>query len=253
MANNLLLREKMDFYDDFLLPITSATNGLIASRSTYVLGTGTLTVAALGINGGAARITGDTNEAGDISLYGPLAFEPDECGLLTMQTRIRINGNGSSLTATATFIGFSDALTDSLTLNYENAAVVSTSTDGFGVLLEPEQNAGWYTIGVGNDVDDTVAIDTNIDSYVRAEWVTIRIEAHNRNLAGSAGTVVRYRAFIDGKLLTTASTDARGWTTSAARSSIVYAPVISTAGRATAYTTDVTELAAHGGSGTTLD
>lgn len=252
-AENDMIQAVAEFYDDFLMPFSSATNGLLASRCNYVLGTGTLTVTRTTINGGAATITGDTNEAGDVSLYGPLAYEPDECGLLMMQTRIRINGNGSAMTATSTFIGFVNANTNSLNLNYEDGAVVSTPTDGFGVVFEPEQNAGWYTIGVGNDVDDTVAIDTNIDSYVRATWVTIRIEAHNKNSAGETGTVVRYRVWIDGVRLETAATDANGWITSVARSAQTYAPVVACAGRATAYTTNVAELTARGGVGAIFD
>ena len=252
-AENNMIQGVVEFYDDFLMPFSSATNGLLASRCNYVLGTGTLTVTRTTINGGAATITGDTNEAGDVSLYGPLAYEPDECGLLTLSVRIRINGNGSAMTATSTFIGFVNANTNSLNLNYEDGAVVSTPTDGFGIVHEPEQNAGWYTIGVGNDVDDTVRIDTNIDDYVRAEWVTIRIEAHNRNSAGEVGTVVRYRVYVDGVRLESAGTDANGWTTSAARSAQTYAPVVACAGRATAYTTNVAELMARGGVGAIFD
>ncbi len=251
MANNKMMQGVTEGYDDFTGAFSSATNGQIASKCHYVLGTGTISVDRLAINGSAARITGDTNEAADISLYGPRAFQPDQAGKITFQTRLRVNGNGSSMTPTSTFIGFVNADTNSLNLNYEDAAVVSTPTDGFGIVFEPEQNAGWYTIGTGNSVDDTVRIDNNIEDLAIATFVTVEIEADNNN--DSTTGVVRYRVKIDGKILKTAVTDALGWTISKARSAQIYAPVVATAGRATAYTTDVCEMYWSGGKGASLD
>lgn len=251
MANNKMLRGHTEFYDGFELPCTLATNGLIASRHKYVLGTGTNDVSRLAINGGAVRMTGDTNEAADMALYGPLMFEPDECGLLILQYRIRVN---TSIAMAAVFIGFTDIDSDTTVLSYEDAAVVSTPTDGFGILYEGEQSAtAWYTIGVGNDVDDTVRLTTNIDPLVIATWVTVKIEAVNTASDGTVGTVMRYRVWIDEKLIETAATDRNGWTTSTARSSIVYCPVVARAGRGTAYTVDVCEGAVNAGVGASLD
>lgn len=248
MANNRMLTGVTDFYDDFSGPFSSATSGLLASKCNYALGTGTNTVTRLAINGSAARMLGDTNEAADMVLSGPRAFEVDECGLLTLQARIRIN---TQIESSAVFIGFWDIITTGQ-LSYEDAAVVSTPADGFGVVYEGEQATPFlYTIGVGNDVDDTVRLANNIDALAEATWFTVKIEADNNNDATTG--VVRYRVWIDGKLMKTAVTDANGWTTSVCRSSIVLAPVIARAGRAIAYSVDVCEFAANGGKGTTLD
>lgn len=248
MAASNLIKGHARFHDDFSGPVISATNGLIASKCKYTLGTGTNTVTRLAINGGAVRMLGDTNEAADMALYGPLQYEPDECGLMVMQARVRMNTN---IGKAALFVGFTDADDDAITVSYEDAAVVSTPTDAFGVVYEGEQSTLFYTLGVGNDVDDTIRVTDNIDAPAVATWHTIKIEADNNNDPTTG--VIRYRVRIDGVVMTTAATNPTGWTTSKARSSIVYCPVIGRMGRATAYSIDVAELYADGGLGVSFD
>lgn len=247
MASNEMLKQATHFHDDFSNPFISATNGLMASRCLYALGTGTNTVSRLSINGGAARMTGDTNEAADMVLSGPLAFELDKCGLLTYQARIRLH---TAVDHVSVFVGMWDIITTGQ-LSYEDASVVSTPTDAFGFFIEPEQSGYnvWSTIGVGNDVDDTVHAGTHQDAIVVDTWYTLRIEADDNNGSG----VIRYRGFLNGNLITTASTDALGWTTSKARSTVVLAPVVARAGRATAYSVDVAELYCDASVGNAFD
>lgn len=248
-ANNKMLRGETLWKMDPLGPLVSTTagfNGLCA------LGTGTNTLTRLNINGGGVRLTQDTNEAADMVYSGPLAYQLNKCGLLQLQARVRLN---TTLTAGAFFVGLWDIVTTGQ-LSYEDAAVVSTPTDGVGVLYEQEQisTGAYYTIGTGNSVDDTVRLSTNIDVLVLATFVTIRIEIDNTN--GSNGddtTTCRFRVWIDGKLMETAATDARGWTTSLCRSSVVLAPVIGLFGRGTAHTFDIVEFECLGQVGDALD
>ncbi|MDZ4249701.1 MAG: hypothetical protein U0990_06380, partial [Candidatus Nanopelagicales bacterium] len=205
------------------------------------------TFARLAINGGAGRITIGGDDADVVSVFGPRAYEPDECGLGWMQTRIR-----SSVVATASlFIGMTDSDADTVIIEDEDGTIQTVPTDAFGVLLEGQEDGTWQTMGVGNDVDDTQFASSNITDLAASTWTTIRIE-YDRNGNG-AQTVVRYRVIIDGVILRTSNTDGNGWTVSTARSSIIYCPVVSADDRATAYTVDIAELAANGGVGASLD
>jgi len=251
MASNRMLRGSVDWEADVLGAQSSATNGLTIGRCNYVLGTGTNTVTAPAVAGGVIRLTGDTNEAADVLLTGPRAYQINRCGLVTLRARVRLN---TSLTGGAFSIGMQDIVTTGQ-ISYENGSVVSTPADGFVLLYEQEQSASqYYTLGVGNDVDDTARITTNADTLVLATFVTVLIEADSTNGSNGNDTgVVRYRVHVDGKLLTTATTDARGFTTSACRSTVVLAPVIGRYGRATANTLDVAEFRCNGMIGTALD
>lgn len=234
------------FYDDFLGPFAAATSGLIASKCIYTTADGA-TVTRQVINGGGATLTIAADEADVASVFGPRAYEPDECGQGWMQARLRT----SSIAAESIFVGMTDSDADTVTIEDEDGTLQTVPTDAFGVLLEGEQDATWQTMGVGNDVDDTQYASDNIADLAASTFTTIFIEYDRYGNAGR--TVVRYRVRIDGVLMTTTNTDAAGWTVSVARSSIVYCPVVSADARNTAYTVNLVELAANGGVGTTLD
>lgn len=249
MANNeLVTRGTAHWQLEPMWPLISTT---IAFNALIALGTGTNTVTALAVNGRGVRLTQDTNEAADLVLSGPIGFQANKTGLLTLRARVRIN---TTLTAAAFFIGFQDIITTGQ-LSYEDAAIVSTPADGFGILYESEQSlTQLYHIGVGNDVDDTIRITTNGDTIVLATFVTFDIEATSNNGTTGADTgVVRYRVKQDGKILKSAGTNDQGWITSRCRSTVVLAPVLNLCGRATAHTFDTVEFYADGAIGDTFD
>lgn len=244
-ADNMI-KGNSDWYDDFLLPFGAAATSLIGSRSIYTVAS-SATFARLPINGGAGVATLAGDDADVVSVFGPRAYEPNEAGRMWMQTRIRT----SIIDAASLFIGFTDSDADTVIIEDEDGTLNTVPTDAFGILLESEQDATWQTMGVGNDVDDTQAVATNIDDLAASTWTTIYIEAFEDG--NTAKTVVRYRVRIDGKILRTASTDTEGFVISAARSSIIYCPVVSADDRNTAYTLDIAEYAAKGGVGSSLD
>ncbi len=262
MANNKMLKGVVEFYDDFTRPIftvsgvTTPTAGLTVSQCEGALGTGTNTFTRLAINGGACHMLGDTNEAADMVLSGPLTFQGNKTGLLTLQARIRVN---TSIAAAAVFVGFQNIITTGQ-ISFEDGSMVTDPNDGFGLLYEGEATTPfYYTVGVGNDVDDTQQIANNVDTLVIATWTTIKIEAdcHSGQSSGTDTGVMRYRVWIDGKLMRTAtatgSTDKQGWTTSHCRSTVVLAPVIARYGRGTAYSVDVCEFAVTANKGDAFD
>lgn len=234
------------FHEQFLMPFSSATNGLIAGHTVYTVASGA-TFARLGINGGAGRITIGGDDADVVSVFGPRAYEPDEAGRIWMQVRVRI----SDVSVSSVFIGFTDIDTDTVIIEDEDGALNTVPTDAFGILLEGQQDGTWQTIGVGNDVDDTQYASSNIADPLDATFTTVHIEADSGG--NGARTVVRYRVRIDGVVLETSNADANGWTNSVARSSIIYCPVVSADDRASAYTMDIAEMAANGGLGASLD
>lgn len=241
-----LIKGNSYFCEQFLMPFSAASSGLIAGHTVYTVASGA-TFARLAINGGAGVITMGGDDADVVSVFGPRAYEPDECGLGWFQTRLRTSDVSKSSIA----VLMTDSDADTVTIEDEDGALNTVPTDAFGILLEGEEDETWQTVGVGNDVDDTQRATTNIDDLTDNEWTTVRIE-YDRN-GNAAQTVVRYRVFIDGVLLKTAGTDTSGWTVSAARSSIVYCPVVSVDDRGTAYTVDVAEMAANGGVGASFE
>ena len=237
---------------DFLGPTgTNDTMFQGSSRGAHYAVANGATVAVLGINGGAARMTIDGSGDNDAAaVYGPLAYEPDESRRIWMQARFR-----SDVVATLSlFLGFTDAITDTVVIEDEDGTLNTVATDAFGLLLEGEQDGTWQTMGVGNDVDDTQFASSGtgtIPDLGTSTWTTVHIEADSGGNA--ARTVVRYRVFVDGVLLTTTNTDTAGWTASVARSSIVFAPVVSADSRAATFLVDIAEMAADGGTGASFD
>ena len=239
---------QLHHYDDFANPFGTAAGSLFGSRCLYVVASDA-TFASKGQNGGVGVITLGGDDADAVAVYGPLGYEPDEAGRIWMRVRFQ----SSNVAAASLFIGFSDAITDTVIIADEDGTINTVATDAFGVLLEGEQEGTWQTMGVGNGTDDTQQAVTNLPTDLAAStWTTIFIEGDNQG--NSANTVVRYRVWIDGKIMQTASTDNQGWTVSAARSRIVYTPAYMSADdRNTAYTVDLAEVEANGGVGSSFD
>ena len=172
-------------------------------------------------HGGLYRVTGSTGEGDYSVLAGQLAWEVDEGHPLIMEVRIRAN-----LVANASiFVGFTDAVADTgPPIEDEDGTLGANATDAFGFLLEGEQDVTWQAVAIDTDTHKTQEALTKGADAVNSTWQTLRIEA-NPNDSGT----MHY--FIDGALVATK--------TSWFDSSIVYCPVVTTDGRATAVLTDI--------------
>lgn len=220
------------------------TNDTFAGRCHYAVASGA-TFAASGINGSMGRITLAGDDADAVAVYGPLAFEPDECRVAMMQVRIRTSDHDVS----SIFVGFSDALTDTVIIEDEDGTLNTVATDAFGILLEGEQDETWQTVGVQNGTDNSqTAIGAGTDDVTVADrgdsdWETIKIEG----IADDSGTMRVYLEDVNNHLQLVATR------TSFLRSSIVYCPVVSADDRGTAYTVDIPEFGWDGNVGTSFD
>ncbi len=218
---------------------------LVAGRCSFIVASGA-TFTALAINGSAGRITLAGDGADVVAVYGPLAFEPDECTVAAMQVRIRTSDHGLS----SIFIGFTDSIADSVVIEDEDGTLNTVATDAFGILLEGEQDETWQTIGVDSDTDKTqAAIGTGTDDVtvpdntVDSNWETVRIEG----VSAGSGTMRVYLEDGNSHLGLVATR------TSYFDSSIIYAPVVSADDRDTAYTVDIAEFGWDGGHGASFD
>jgi len=172
-------------------------------------------------HGGLYRVTGSTGEGDYTVLAGQLAWEVDEGHPLIMEVRLRTN----LVANVSIFVGFSDAVADTgPAIEDEDGTLAANADDAFGFLLEGEQDATWQAVAVDTTVLDTQEALTKGADAANSTWQTLRLEA-NPNDSGT----VKY--FIDGELVATK--------TSWFDSSIVYCPVVSTDGRATAVLTDI--------------
>ncbi|KKN31678.1 hypothetical protein LCGC14_0821430 [marine sediment metagenome] len=186
-----------------------------------------------------------TGEGDYAVVYGPLAFEPDECTVAMMQARLRI----SPVASASMFIGFTDAISDTVLIEDEDGTLESDPTDAFGVMLEGEQDGTYQTVGVQNGTDATqVAIgvgtdDVTVPDETNNNFHTIKIEG----AAADSGTMRVYLSDGNGFMGLVATR------TAYFRSSIVYAPVVSLDGRATAVTVRLAELGWDGNKGSSFD
>jgi len=242
MASNTQ-KGRIHWIEDFAGPFDSTD--AIAGRCTYAVASGA-TFAALSINGGAGRITMAGDDADAVAVYGPLAFEPDESSVISMQVRLRTSDHN----VTSMFVGFSDATSDTVIIEDEDGTLNTVATDAFGVLLEGEQDETWQTMGVQNNTDATqVAIGagtndvTVADNTTDSNWETVRIEG----TAADSGTMRVYLEDVNGYLQLVATR------TSYLRSSVVFCPAVSVDDRATAYTVDIAEFGWDGNCGSSFD
>jgi hypothetical protein len=241
MASNTQ-KGRIHWIEDFAGPLD--TTDTIFGRCTYTLANAT--VSALAINGGALRcaITAAEDEA--LGLFGPLAFEPDESSVISMQARFRTSDHSVS----SIFVGWTDAITDSVVIEDEDGTLNTVATDAFGILMEGEQDETWQTIGVDTNTDKTqVAIGAGTDDVTvpdnstDSNWETVRIEG----TAADSGTMRVYLEDGNSQLGLVATR------TSYFDSSIVYAPVVSCDSRNAAYNFDVCEFGWDGNAGSSFD
>ena len=171
-------------------------------------------------HGGWYRSTGSTGEGDYTVLAGQLAWEVDEGHPLIFECRTRCNLVANS----SLFFGFTDAVADTgPPIEDEDGTLGANADDAFGFLLEGEQDATWQAVGIDTTVHNTqLALTLGADA-ANSVIQTVRLEAN----PNSSGTV---HYFIDGALVSTR--------TSWFDSSIVYCPVVTTDGRATAVLTD---------------
>ncbi len=236
-----LQQGRVSWREDFTSPFDSTNT--IVGRCNFLTTGGTLTSA--GVNGGGAALVTSTGEGDYAVMYGPLAFEPDECTVAMMQARLSINPIASA----SVFIGFTDNITDTVVIEDEGGDLESDPTDAFGVLLEGEQDETYQTVGVQNGTDATqVAIgaatnDRLVADQTNGNYHTVKIEG----TAADSGTMRVYLSDVNDNLQLVATR------TAYLRSSIVYAPVVALDGRATAVTLKLAELGWDGNKGASFD
>lgn len=251
MANTGMQKGTINWVEDMSMPqaILDTDTSFLVGRVIVRVNDSSTEVTALGINGGASRLTLGGDDADTGQFHGPLAFEPDESILCGMQTRFR-----SSVVATASlYVGWTDQNSASeVPIHDENNSLVTNATDAMGILLEGENDGTWRTIGVQGGTDNSEGPSTNIDDLVLATFTTVRVDVN----PADSGTM---RVIVDGVDLKTAVTEntrqsGNNVTTSFFDSSIVYAPVVSADDRANSgYTLDVAEFGWWGNVGSTLD
>lgn len=236
-----LQQGRVHWIEDFTSPF--ATTDTVVGRCNFLVTGGTLT--STGVNGGGATLLTSTGEGDYAVMYGPLAFEPDECTVAMMQARLSI----SPIASVSTFIGFTDAITDNVLIEDEEGTLESDPTDAFGILLEGEQDETYQTVGVQNGADATqVAIgaatnDVTVADQTDGNYHTVKIEG----VSADSGTMRVFLSDVNGNLQLVATR------TAYFRSSIVYAPVVALDGRATAVTLNLAELGWDGNKGASFD
>lgn len=236
-----LQQGRVHWIEDFTSPF-DATDTVVGRCNFLVTGG---TVASAGVNGGGVDLVTASGEGDYAVVYGPLAFEPDECTVAMMQARLRV----SDVSVTSMFVGFTDAITDTVLIEDEEGTLESDPTDAFGVLLEGEQDETYQTVGVQNNTDATqVAVgagtnDVTVADQTDNNFHTIKIEG----VSADSGTMRVYLSDVNGNLTLVATR------TAYFRSSIVYAPVVAVDGRAAVTTIRLAELGWDGNKGASFD
>ena len=202
----------LELFSDFLDDNATLTETVASSATQDVMT----------LHGGWIRQTlaGDDGDATLIA--GERAFEIDEGGTTSFEVRLKTSDSSKS----GIFVGFTDNNAESGGVVYENedGTINSVATDLVGFLLEGEQDETWNGVGTQNDTNNTAQALTGSTDAADATIQTLRMEL-NANDSGTA------RYYVDGALESTK--------TSWFRSSIVYAPCVSSDDRGTAYTTDI--------------
>lgn len=236
-----LQQGRMHWVENFTAPFDSTDT--IVGHCNFLVTGGTL--ASSGVNGGGADLVTSTGEGDYALVYGPLAFEPDECTLAMMQARLYVNPVASA----SLFVGFTDAITDTVIIEDEDGTLNTVPTDAFGILMEGEQDVTYQTVGVQNDTDNSQTVigagtdDVTVADETNSDFHTIKIEG----TAADSGTM---RVYLSNDLGFMGLVATR---TSFFRSSIVYAPVVALDGRATAVTVRLAELGWDGNKGASFD
>ena len=225
------------FHEDFNADF--GTNDTNAGKCHYVVAS-SATVTQLAINGGAARHTMAGDDGDATAVFAPTPLEADESGVMSMHTRIR----SSDVSVSSIFVGWSDALTDTVVIEDEDGTLATVATDATGILLVGEQDETWQTVGVQGDTDNAQAAigsatnDTTCKDAADSVWVSIDVQLDPAN----SGTM---RVYLDGQLVATR--------TSFFDSSVVLYPVVSVDDRNAAYTVDMAEISVSGSAGTSFD
>ncbi len=236
-----LQQGRMHWVEDFTSPFD--TTATIVGRCNFLVNGGTLTSA--GVNGGGVDMVTASGGTDYALVYGPLNFEPDECTVAMMQARLRI----ADVSVTSMFVGFTDSIADTVTIEDEAGSLNTVPTDAFGILLEGPQDETYQTVGVQGDSDNSqVAIgagtnDVTVADQTDGNFHTIKIEG----TAADSGTMRVYLSDVNDSLQLVATR------TSFFDSSIVYAPVVAVDGRSAVTTVRLAELGWDGNKGASFD
>ena len=242
MATNNFQRGRVEYIENMWVPYSEEAGDEFIGRCQVQLTTATVVPTANGM----ARIALSTGEGETAQIYGPLAFEVDECTLASLHCRVRTSDADKS----SIFIGWTDQIIASeVPMEDEDGTLASAATDAIGILLEGEQDTTWQTVGVQNDVDNAQAAigattgDVTLPDAADSNWHSWILEL----TAADSGTLKVYGEDANGQLVLAATR------TGVFRSSVCLAPVISADGRATAYNLDVAEFGWSGGRGAFFD
>src|SRR3990167_8120283 len=223
MPNNNFQRGRVEYIENMWVPYSEEAGDEFIGRCQVQLSSATVLPTANGF----ARIAIDTGETDEAQIYGPLAFEVDECTLATLHARVRV----TDVSVASVFIGWTDQLIASeVPMEDEDGTLESVATDAVGILLEGEQDLTWQTVGVQNDTNNAqAAIGVTTGDVILPD--------------ANSGTLKVYGEDANGQMVLAATR------TSFFRSSVCLAPVVSADGRATAYNVDVPEFGWSGGRG----
>ena len=224
-------RGKVEYVENMWTPFSAAAGDEFIGRCLVQLTSAT----CLPIANGAAQIAIDTGETDTGQIYGPLAFEVDECTLATLYARVRV----SDVSVASVFIGWTDQVVASeVPMEDEDGTLESVATDAIGILLEGEQDETWQTVGVQNGTDNAQAVigattgDVTLPDATDNNWFTVVLEL----TAADSGTLKVYGEDANGQLVLAATR------TGVFRSSVCLTPVLSTDERTTTYNLNVTKF-----------
>ncbi len=180
---------KVKWFDDFLGDVIKDQYSVGAETG----GSGA-TAAITAAANGVLRITSDDQTDGDrIGLTFQLSWKAADGGMI-MEARLK---NVSAITTRTVFVGFTDVLASSTTvempIEMAGTTLTSTATDAVGFMYDTAStNDTWYGVGVKADADAT-PVDSTI-APVAGTWQTLRVQV---SPDGDA------RFFINGKLIGT--------------------------------------------------
>ena len=174
---------RVTFFDDFVgdtLDSNAWSVNRITGGTNFAIG-----VAVSGTVVGTAH----TTAAQGVLLIGELNWQADDGGPLIFETRAKIGTTLGSLV----FLGFTDAKTAEMAMDYNGGSYTSTATDAVGFYYAGGETAAtWRCGGVKNGTDSTQTAAVSGHNPVLDTYQTFRIVV---NEAGDASF------YIDGDLV----------------------------------------------------
>lgn len=157
---------RVRFFDDFLddtLDDNAWTIDDITGGTNFVI--------AEAVNGTAVGVA-HTSAGQGVLLHGTLDWEANDGGPLIFETRVKLGTTLSSLI----FVGFTDAKTGEMPMNYNGGTFTSTASDAAGFYYAGGETAAtWRCGGVAGDVDSTQTAASSDLNPVADTYQTFRV------------------------------------------------------------------------------